>query len=237
MKEKIRAFKSAFRKAVCIPSPKQLGQRSNALISRAFGYSGQQGYSWEDYEKEIRIRYPFRYFFFRAIPRQIDRVLIPMRRNWREALYFLKCHLLTSHRHHLLDIRQPKGRSYDYRWGYINPDDKMMLALFTILCDFVEKENPHNPLENTSLEELSAQGQLVYYEGYKEMMDLYHWWNTGRKEDHKMADEFFESYRDEKNHMIYNQKSNQWISMTRDLEAKDDEMLGRLLKIRRQLWS
>ena len=237
MNKLIKAAKNQTRKWFCIPSPKELGQKSNALGSKLFGFQGGGTYTWEDYEKEVRIRFPFRYFFFRTIPQKINVVLRPIRYNVREALYWLKTHLIPKHRYHFLDLRQPKGGGFNYRWGYINPDDKMMLAVFNILCEFIEKEGPTNPLDNSTLAELSAQGQMTYYNGYLEMMELYNWWRTGRRQEHDKVEEFFSTYREEKNHVIYNQKSNQWIQMNQELDKKDDEMLERLMKIRRQLWS
>ena len=108
------------------------------------------------------------------------------------------------------------------------------LACFKLLIDYVEQEHPFERI-NWSV---TSESQHVA----DEIKVLYEWWKYGRKTDY-----------DALNAIVignggYVDKCGKWNSSTgpgwelymersNELEAKDDEMLDRLMKIRKYLWT
>ena len=146
-----RAFRSVdsddYWKWKVLPSPMKLGMSdsNNALGSKMFGNQPGQ-VCWEDWEEKVKTMYPVRYYLIEELGPIIRRKY----RQWiTTPIYWLKCHLFTKHKYHLIDIREPKGDPRSYRYGWIDSDHKMVLALFTILNDHVEGEldNRYCPTE------------------------------------------------------------------------------------------
>lgn len=100
------------------------------------------------------------------------------------AAYWLRCH--TYNKYHILDLRpsDPDG----YRYGYLDRDNAMFLAMFKCLTDFVELElmskqgkimvyitleNIAN--ENDAWRKRSLQNQ---YDEQSKVLGLYHWFKN-----------------------------------------------------------
>lgn len=60
--------------------------------------------------------------------------------RFKDLPYWIRTH--TIDKYHLVDVRQPKDspNQYAYRWGWIEPSEKIVLAIFNIFCEFFEKE-------------------------------------------------------------------------------------------------
>ncbi len=100
-----------------------------------------------------------------------------------------------------------RNKAFDYRWGWVDVTDKMIYASFNLLQQFVEKEKP--------FERIDWSHGAVHRRAAKEIKALYAWWTVGRRADH-----------DAKGKLDY-----------AALDAKDQAMLLRLVKIRMFLWT
>jgi len=227
-----------YRVTIKVPSPKDLGHSSyNALQSRRFqSFLSPDAYTWEDWEKEVKIRYPFRYFISETIPDCWHWFKIKFISPIDRVIYFIKAHTLKSHIFHIVDLRKNKSPSYKYKWGYLDTCEQILLANFVILQRFVEEGSPHNLLDTYTLAQIDAEGMRHQHDAYVETMELYNWWITGRKEEHDIVDALFDVTRDKTDEKVYRAASAIWLQADQASSAKDDEMLIRLIKIRRGLW-
>lgn len=123
--------------------------------------------------------------------------------------HWIRCH--TWNRYHIIDIRNES----DYDWGWIDRDRAMFLACFKILEDFVEKEDPdvglRKPEDYSVVDDDGSLARQLEWE--REIRALYIWWT----EDRPRA--LLDGWR------------------THDEDRKDDEMLARLMKVRKHLWT
>src|SRR5260221_14182527 len=85
-----------------VPSPVDLGKATyNALPMKDIG-NPNNSYSWSDWEEEVKINYPIRYFLFETIPFKFSvKIKMPI----EEAIYWVKCKLFKKYKFHLIDIR------------------------------------------------------------------------------------------------------------------------------------
>ena len=220
-----------------LPSPKELQWAdTNALPIALFKNPNDNSPTWEDWEEKMRKEYPVRYFFAETIPYWF-RVLLE--RRIKDAIYFIKCHLLPSHRYHKLDLRQPKKKGeYSYRWGWLDSDSKILYALFNILNTFVKDELPN--MYCPSEEDVQANPYLLEQRNnYLEIKAIHYWWNIERPRTLRQHDELLSAWaaakrtHDPEEHKL-------WDELQKVEEAaatKEDEMIGRLIKIRRFLWT
>lgn len=139
-----------------------------------------------------------------------------MRKLWRRLwnwtpLYWLRCHLWT--RYHIIDIRTP-----DYRWGWIDKDQAMLLACFKLLVDYVELERCFEVIDYQWNEEYQRLGN--------EIKELYDWWKVKRFQDEKEVDKMWRT-----------SSLDDWHFAREMLNLKENLMLGRLIAIRETLWT
>lgn len=165
---------------------------------------------WEDWHSDMKKKYPIRYFLQETLVFFIKSHFI-----WKisRIFYWLRCHTYTKY--HLIDIRDKKN---NYKWGYIDPREKLLFSSFKILKDFIEKElamDTYKNLddfvknyENTTKDDPYS---THWVDAYKEIAILYKWWTVDRSD-------IINSIED------YNK------------DQMDNEMLLRLIKIREYLW-
>lgn len=215
-----------------LPSPSELGWTSssyNALPMRMFNHN-QEDHTWEDWEELMQKDYPVRYFFSETLPSWFRRrIKSPINDAW----YWFVCHTLPSRKYHRLDLRQP-----NYKYGWIDSDTKMLYALFNILNTFVEQEVPHKYCP--SEEDVQKEPHLLYQRNnLLETKAIHYWWNVERVRQQKEYDELLHRWSDAQKEDA--QEAHQlWLDlnkMEKAQEDKEDEMLARLLKIRRSLWT
>lgn len=231
-------------KIVKLPTPFELGWSDdphfNALPMRDFSSPGDKTPTWEDWEEKMRKEHPVKYFLVESIPRWIHHhFIIPL----KDAKYWFKCHFIPSHRYHILDLRQPikKGELENidaYRWGWIDSDTQMLYAMFNIFNNFVEHEfkNHYCPSE----EEIQAEPHLLQTRNlHLEIKAIHYWWNVERarmqKAQEKLLHDWSEARRNDTPtvHQL-------WDELHKGEQAFDDktnEMIIRLMKIRRSLWT
>ena len=215
-----------------LPSPIELGKSDcDALPSKMFEPNSQE-YTWEDWREEVKRKHPIKYFCTQTIPSVINiKITLPI----NHMIYYLESHIIPNKRYHMLDLRQPKGWDIDaYRYGWCDVPTKMLYAWFNLLDDFVNKEMKHLYLPPEDDIENKKQREI-----YLEILDIHKWWTKDRKKS-------MEKYHDLLDKSWLARKSNdpnsselrrQSLQLDRQIEDKTDEMLMRLIKVRRHLWS
>jgi len=151
---------------------------------------------------------------------------------------------------HMLDIR---SEMHGYNGGYSDPCEQVLYANFAILKNFIEKEKPFDfyDLEIREAKVVSKEtGKPTEEEYYQEIWDLYVWWTVGRKREQIAIDlvsrkvnySFVETANEDPHYgKLYEIKwegpKDELRQMEREFEIKEDEMLMRLMKVRRHLWT
>lgn len=226
-------MKSLFKGLFALPSPKDLGRADSNFLPSRWLTPETDEYAREDYYKEVKEKYPIRYFFRLTLVNWFksyiwcDSGLAPLQR-WH---YWLASH--TTRKYHLLDLRQPKNSCDQYRWGWIDSDLQMLYACFNILKSYVEEEKPYFLTEEDVARDESLRAQ---YEHGQEIKALYHYWTVERK---VLAD---------KRDLLLKKWSKAWHeqrdSAMQELNKFEDEfaaledlMLVRLIKARRGMWT
>lgn len=154
--------------------------------------------------------------------------------------HWIRCHVWN--RYHIVDIRGEDG----YTWGWLDRDYVMLLACFKILKTFVEEEDPKIGLR--TLEDYRYEGDDCMLESLKDQLErgaevraLYVWWTETRPREHKecadLLNTFEVSFGKKGINVSDEKKSHGWFERTQELDKKDEEMLIRLMKIRRSLWT
>lgn len=148
-------------------------------------------------------------------------------------------------RYHIVDCRSLEN---NFRGGWLDRSELLMYAMFAVLVDFMEKEYPG----------------LVgwrYDEDIRRVDDelhvLYDWWKNGRKKELAEIDELLERREGEpemqmlfvptENPQLLEMKvvktqeqldrSKEWMRRTEEFYAKEEDMMNRLIKIRKHMWT
>lgn len=167
--------------------------------------------------------------------------------NWKDLVAWLKravwwVRYRTTDRHHIINISGLDG----YSKGWIDRDHALYLACFKLLTDFVEKESPD--VGKLSVEDYTkgwaapsdAELEIITKQvaGEKEIRALYEWWNVERPAEKKRVNSMLEESAgkspDDPDRLA---ASDAWWQADRELDAKDDEMLLRLIKVRGRMWT
>jgi hypothetical protein len=177
-------------------------------------------YTWEDWKEEMQKKHPVKFFLNDTLP-----LWFRVRWMWFENIwYWIRCHTYTKY--HLIDIR---SKEFGYKWGWMDRDSVILLANFTILKDFVEKEHPFDVCVWDENDEHARVGA--------EIKDLYDWWMNRRAKEHEL--------RTEKLHRWYEHRGTpdgptlheELNRYEEELDQKDENNLIRLMKIRKYLWT
>jgi hypothetical protein len=93
-------------------------------------------YTWDNFYDDAKRKYPTSFFFGYTVPKFLER----MWHRLSDVPYWLRTHIYN--RYHIINVKQPKGSpdQYSYDWGWIDRSHVLPLAMFNILCDFVENE-------------------------------------------------------------------------------------------------
>ena len=226
-----------FRKLFHLPGPKELGKNDyDALPSRDFT-PDCEGYCWEDWHADVKAKYPIKYFIAETAADFVRfKIWLPIYRPISDAKYWITSHIVPSKRYHMLDLRQPKNKFGidEYRYGWRDVPDKMLYAMFNLLDQFVKYELPdyYCPPE----EEIDNK---IQRDTYFEILAIHKWWFHDRKEEENTINDL-------RNKWFNLKKTNSkqaekfWDQMhvqQDEFERKTDEMISRLMKIRRDLWT
>ena len=220
-----------------LPSPKELGwSKNNALAMGEFCRPGDK--TWTDWKNKMQLEYPTRYFFAETLPFWF---YINFTRRIKNSLYWIRSH--TYNKYHILDLRQPiekdgiENLHDSYRWGYICADTKMLFALFNILNDFVENEfkDFYCPTEEDIA---NVPTNSIQRDAYFEILALHKYWNIDRKKAQKEMDKLLDewmaakSFGDPNTNKLFVKEN----ALQKAYEDQEEEMLIKLIKIRKSLW-
>lgn len=190
--------------------------KPSSLPARHWGTTGHEEYSWDDWERDNRSKYPVRYFWQESLPEYY----MVIKKFFKDIFYYIRTH--TYNKYHLIDARCPTW-GLEYKWGWCDRCELILIAPFQILKDFVEKELPHSYVDWDATEHHKA--------AYKEIQELYAWWMTGRKNAWK-------EWQDNLDKLVpMSEEYRSVLQQMDDLEAQDNIMLDRLVKIRGFLWT
>lgn len=179
-------------------------------------------YTIEDWREDMARRHPVRYWLLEDVPLWLR---LNIRQPIVDAWYWLRTH--TVHRYHMLDTREPKN---GYAWGWCDRKELLIFAAFAVLRDFVEKERP--------FERVNWDWNEDHQRAASEICALYGWWICGRAVEHREYDEALAGFSLDG---VGTPESRARLDRLNEIEEKlsrrDEEMLGRLAKIRGYLWT
>lgn len=227
------------KKLFAMPGPKDLGKSDSnyALPLREFG-AKDDDYCWEDYYKEVKKKFPIKYFFSKELPDFVRfNIWFPIKKPLEIIRYWLVSHFIISRRYHMLDLRQPKG----YRYGWRDVPEKMLYAMFNLLGEYL-KENPYDLTKDYSREQINADvGMKSQQDSLEEARALYQWWNVERileeEINYKLLHIWHELYTSKKSKTKAYKARKILKKSEKEFEDKTDKMIARLMKIRRNLWT
>jgi len=237
----MRSLRSLFK----LTGPVELGwSDSNALGSRMFGLAPGQK-SWDDLQEYHRKMFPIRAFIvYTLIDGFYFNVCGRIKRPLVDAHYWFVSHFVPSRRYHMLDLRQPKP---GYRHGWIDSDGQMEYALFNILNNYVEYEMPHKyfPTEEDVANEPEEYGAREVLQHQRnnclEVQTIHHYWNIERPAEEKQKNELLDKWIEVRHANgeceeagVLRTKMN---ALDETSEAKLEEMMIRLIKVRRSMWT
>ena len=185
-------MKKFIKKIFALPGPKDLGMSNDNHSMIWKSNPNATGHSWDDYYAVIKKDYPIRFFFQETLVNYFNRnIKNPIERGY----WFILNTFHPKHRHHILDLREPKNLTDGYRRGWIDSDTKLALAMFKIVVDFVEKEMPGShveySLEAALLDDAGDQdsfGCRRQYDFAQEIKASYNYWTVERHELQKQSD-------------------------------------------------
>lgn len=221
-----------------LPTPKSLGFSHNHFLNSTLFMDDDDKSTdtWEEYYKKCKEQHPVRYFIYQTVkwlskwPRVED------------AFYWLRTH--TKDRYHILSLKEAEPENKDgYKWGWIDRSEALALANFLVLRKFVEEERSLDCSEavKKAEEEGDPHGQLPLLrsqqEGYEEIMALYNWWVKDRFEEYRIFDEQEKAARDTYHKNGTQENSDKYYEACEAKNKREEEMLIRLVKIRKTLWT
>jgi hypothetical protein len=235
-----------FRKLLKLPSPKELGWAdSNALESREFS-DEPHGKTWEDWHEHVKKEYPVKYFFAETLADFLKyKVWFPVKKPFADAWYWLVSHVVPSRRHHMLDLRQTCGKeevsNYDcYRYGWSDVPEKMLYAIFNLLGEYLNKENVTDLTKWYSQEDINKDSHMKQQQDHmEEARMIYRWWLVGRKQARKEIDDMRTTWHDARRSKDPKKEEywDQFNKLEEQFENTTDDMIARVMKIRRILWT
>lgn len=208
--------------------------KPSALPIRDF--CDENAYCWEDWHEENKKKYPIRYFLSETFTLWWT-VKVSMRlENYR---YWIVSH--TTKRYHKLDLRQPfTDTEDDYKWGWVDEDAQILFANFNILCAYVKTINSSRYSFNYSdesikkLEENEAFEQIKHL---KEVKILYEYWTVHRKVKLKKRVQLLLDWSHNKKLDVDRIRWDALKAIEKEIDEEEEEMLVRLIKIRKGLWT
>lgn len=200
--------------------------RENAPMALPIG-------GWEKRREELRKKFPIRHFLFEDLPYIVDVkshhwVINPL----NNVKWFFIHRFHPKHQYHILKPRSLKP-------GYYDSDERILHACMDELSMFVEWNKKH--------QWVNWNGTKEHKHAWKEMNAIYKWWNRDRPASEKKQDELLTEWHDRflkegglgsetlsaktnKLHDKLNVEENR-------MHNTDEEMLARLMRIRRFMWT
>ena len=154
-----------------------------------------------------------------------------------DNLYWGLQYLLNpKHRYHIINLSGMDG----YTRGWIDADRQLLYAAFKILVTFVETE-AYSKYGRQTWEEWSkgigpeAKWFRQQYDNEMEVYAIYKWWKWQRPKDYAELDALYEQWGGLSK--AQRRKANLALDFETKLYDKDTEMICRMAKVRRTLWT
>lgn len=180
-------------------------------------------YTWEDWERDAKALYPIRYFLSKTLPFWFKvQIIFPLDHYW----WWLKYH--TTHRYHIVDLRQ-----HDYKYGWLEFDQRILFACFNLLTKFMQNSDIYRPSDSDIKDCPNLKRQQ---EVYDEAIKLWRYWRDQYPNDQDDLEKEWKNMIKCQDKELRKELSRQFYSKEDELKCKEDEMLNRLIAIRRELW-
>ena len=155
-------------------------------------------------------------------------------RPFKNATYHLRQRFINKL--YLIDTKLDRGKYYD-------TDSRMLYGMMSLLCQYIEIEKP--------MESINWTDDDHHFNAYFNMMDCYIWWKNYEnrtKEIDRALDTWYASSKQDKNgDWLANLNKPQSVQseklfkhlhdLENQLEKEEEEMLVRLVRIRKYLWT
>jgi len=234
-----------------IPGPKDLGMSDSNNAMPIACFSNDESATWEDYYAKVKKEYPIKYFIAATFIGCFVSLFQRNKRRIQEFIYWIKCNYFNKYKYHMLDLRQRKNITYVnngitksiknpdyYQYGWLDVDDRMLYAIFGLLNSFVENElNTIKVSENDVQTNPFLAKQKVAQD---EILSIYNWWNNDRFVEMEEINKLRYKWSSLSKLKRINAKQralNQLMIKEKEFEDKTDEMVEKLMKVRRTLWS
>jgi len=205
-----------------------------ALPMEMFKHKKDGEMTWESWHKMMKNKYPIRHYLMEEVPSRLYRLADKI----DNVFYYIRCN--TYNKYHLLDLRQPKGGYYDYRWGWCDVVNKMIFANFNLLVEFVEKERGGCKAAEKHIAELKTLEDVPsdQIKSMEKELELYRWWKYELPKMYKEHDKLCHEAVGGRGFGDYDKDK---LDQTWDLQQKIDETINEKLKelidIRMTLWT
>lgn len=225
------------RKLFKLPSPVDLGwSEYNALEDEEFS-DEPKGKTWQDWHRTVKQMHPIKYWIAETFGDWLRySVWFPLKHPFEKFHYWFVSHFVPSRRYHMLDLRQEGG----YQYGWQDVPEKMLYAMFNLLGEYLNKEKPHDLTQWYTREQIEADpGMKMQQDALEEAQAIYHWWTVERKQEFEAESKLTHDWVEARKAKNPN-KEELWKALQKmkaDLENKEDEMIARLMKIRKSLWT
>jgi hypothetical protein len=227
-----------------LPSPVDLGWTEVNALTIEFFNDDPNCKTWEDYDRYIAEHYPVKNFLVNTLPRFVRRKIVnPVYVPLNEAYYWLVSHVIPSRRYHMLDLRQPykEGDAVNldcYRWGWCDVPEKMLYAMFNLLGEYLAEE-PTDLRKWHTPEEIEADaGMKEQQHNLDESRAIHKWWTVERNVEMTAIQDMTMKWHDARE--VRDPRAEEYWKQLKDMQAwfeeREDDMVGRLMAIRRSLW-
>jgi hypothetical protein len=223
------------RKFFKLPGPVELGWSDYDALEDEEWSTAPQGKTWQDWHKTVKQMMPARYWIAETAADWLRyKIWFPVKRPFSKAHYWFVSHFIPSRRYHMLDLRQKGG----YRYGWQDVPEKMLYAMFNLLGEYLE-EGSNDLTQWYTREQIEAEpGYKEQQRAVDEAIAIYHWWTVEKPASEKIRIDMLNTWSTAKKAKDPKEEE-YWEKMQKmedDMEAKADEMIARLMMIRRTLW-
>jgi hypothetical protein len=164
--------------------------------------------------------------------------------NLSHFWYWLRTH--TYNKYHLLDLR-----NYEYKWGWLEPGDKIFYAVFACLDEFINTGEPQmliryhkEALEKKEYNYGSEEIEKEKLSVYEEFITIHNWWHNIRpqliNEENIAIKKSYDS-RHKKNRTLQNTNSDELFNLYKKLIDERNNLetmyVKRIIELRDYMWT
>lgn len=193
-----------------------------------------QMHEWDEWGANARATHPIRYFFQETVTGWWS----TLSHHVSRYVWAVKHRVVPKHRYHVIKPRSLKP-------GYHDPDDLILCSCMDVFCEYFE----------TGAQNVEWSSDEEHLNTYKEMEEIYIWWTKAwpkseeitidgkarlkfpeLPENWGMMAALNDKYKDTPEIAAWRDVGDANRKADAEWEASEEEMLCRLMKIRRSLW-